>query len=294
MRKKILILLVAFFALGAQQALAQMSDEQIITYITQGIASGKTERQIGTELMAKGVTTSQLQRLLKQYKSGSMSASDVPSVSTKLDGTKSSRKPVSLEEESGSPSVSKKTLDNSRENLEKKARTKPRKKDKSKSLGTLKMKKEVKIDPATGLPVPTTEEEVEEEEFDPLYDEDGYRRIYGLDIFSSQTLSFEPNVNQATPEDYVLGPGDEVLIDVWGQNEASISQKISPEGRIIISQVGPIQLAGLTVKQARGKVKSALSKPPVFLKFNHMTHKSRHPFLYIFIQLTCYIIQYQV
>lgn len=260
MRKKVLILLVAFFALGAQQALAQMSDEQIITYITQGIASGKTERQIGTELMAKGVTTSQLQRLLKQYKSGSMSASDVPSVSTKLDGTKSSRKPVSLEEESGSPSVSKKTLDNSRENLEKKARTKPRKKDKSKSLGTLKMKKEVKIDPATGLPVPATEEEVEEEEFDPLYDEDGYRRIYGLDIFSSQTLSFEPNVNQATPEDYVLGPGDEVIIDVWGQNEASISQKISPEGRIIISQVGPIQLAGLTVKQARGKVKSALSK----------------------------------
>ena len=259
MSKRIIFLLVALLALGAQQAFAQMSDDQIINYITTGIAAGKTERQIGAELMAKGVTTSQLQRLLKAYKSGNMSTSDVPSVSTKLDGTKTSRKSVTLEEESNQ-SISKKTLDDSRENLEKKARTKPRKKDKSKSLGTLKMKKEVKVDPATGLPVPVDEEDVEEEEFDPLYDEEGYRRIYGLDIFSSQSLSFEPNVNQATPEDYVLGPGDEVLIDIWGQNEATISQKISPEGRIIISQVGPIQLGGLTVKQARGKVKSALSK----------------------------------
>ena len=103
-------------------------------------------------------------------------------------------------------------------------------------------------------------EEETEEEADPLYDEDGNKRIYGHNIFSSKFLSFEPNVNQATPEDYVLGPGDEVIIDIWGINEANIAQKITPEGYIYVSQVGRISLAGLTVKEARGKLKSSLGK----------------------------------
>ena len=57
MRKKIIFLLAALLMLGAQNAFAQMSDDQIINYITAGVAAGKTERQIGSELMAKGVTT---------------------------------------------------------------------------------------------------------------------------------------------------------------------------------------------------------------------------------------------
>ena len=108
MRKRLLLLLLAMLTIGAQQAFAQMSDDQIVTYIAEGIASGKTERQIGTELMAKGVTTSQLQRLLKAYKSGKMDTSDVPSA-TKLDGKRTSRKPVVLEDEDGDAQGTKET-----------------------------------------------------------------------------------------------------------------------------------------------------------------------------------------
>ena len=254
------MLLTALLLLGAQQAFAQMSDSQIISYITSGMAAGKSQKQIGAELMAKGVTTSQLQRLMKAYQNGDTGLSEVPEVSNKLNGKRSSRKPVSLEDESTATASGKRVTDSpDGQQTVKKARAKVKPK-KSKSGEVLKMQKEVQIDPVTGKPIILDEEEEEEEEFDPLYDEDGYRRIYGQDIFSSRTLSFEPNQNLATPEDYVLGPGDEVFIDIWGMSEASINQEITPEGRILVPQVGPVQLAGLTVKQARGKVKSALSK----------------------------------
>ena len=233
MRKRIVLLLVVLLALGAQQAFAQMSDSQIVSYITAGVAAGKTETQIATELMAKGVTTSQLQRLMKAYKSGNLNMSDASEVpSNKLGTTTRERKTTTTEDEL--PAMPDMNMPDG---------TKP---------GKFKKK-----------PVDTELAEMEEEteeEADPLYDEDGNKRIYGHNIFSSKFLSFEPNVNQATPEDYVLGPGDEVIIDIWGINEANIAQKITPEGYIYVSQVGRISLAGLTVKEARGKLKSSLGK----------------------------------
>lgn len=226
------MLLIAFLSIGTLSAYAQMSDEQIITYITEGIAAGKTERQIGTELMAKGVTSSQLTRLLKAYKSGGLNVKDTSEMpSNKLGTTTKERKnaeDIDVEEDQ----------------------------ETNASEGSVSRKvKKIKAD--------TEGEElldVPEENLNPLLDEDGNKIIFGHDMFGAPTLSFEPNVNVATPEDYVLGPGDEVLIDIWGVSEANIEQKISPEGTIIIPQVGQIKLTGLTVKQATGKLKSALSK----------------------------------
>lgn len=241
-----------------------MSDDQIINFITKNVAAGKSERQIAAELMAKGVTTSQLQRLMKAYKSGNTNMSEMPEVSTRLDGKRTTgRKPVNLdEEEDESTTLSKSKSKDGKESADKKTKSKKKSRKKSKTKTT-----KMTIDPVTGLPVPADDEEEDEEEDeqtgvsdDPLYDEDGFKRIYGQDIFSSTKLSFEPNQNLATPEDYVLGQGDEVIIDIWGVSEATITQTISPEGRIIIPQVGPVQLGGLTVKQAQGKVKTALSK----------------------------------
>ena len=259
MRKRIIFLIAALLTIGAQSLFAQMSDDQIINYITSGVAAGKSERQIGTELMAKGVTTSQLQRLLKAYKSGTMSASDVPSVATKLDGNRSGRRPVNLEAED-TDSTSGKLKDGSTTAKEKASAKNKKKKSSAKSKSVLKSSP---IQSGIG-DVEVTAPEAEDEELDdeesPLFDEDGYKRIWGHEIFSSGRLSFEPNQNGATPEDYVLGPGDEIIIDIWGLNEATIKQEITPEGRIIVSQVGPIQLAGLTIKEAKGKIKSSLSK----------------------------------
>ena len=82
--------------------------------------------------------------------------------------------------------------------------------------------------------------------------------IFGHNIFNRRALNFEPNENAATPENYKLGPGDELLIEVFGYSEASYNKTISPEGTISISQVGQIQLSGLTIKEASEKIKKAL------------------------------------
>ena len=84
--------------------------------------------------------------------------------------------------------------------------------------------------------------------------------IFGRNIFTTQHLSFEPNVNLATPGNYVLGPGDEVIIDVWGVSENSIRQMISPEGTIMVANLGPIYLSGKSVKEANAYLRHAFSK----------------------------------
>ena len=84
------------------------------------------------------------------------------------------------------------------------------------------------------------------------------KEIFGHNLFNGVNLTFEPNENVATPEDYKLGPGDEVVIEVWGLNEDMSRQVISPEGRISISMVGPVYLNGLTIKEAEKKITAAL------------------------------------
>lgn len=84
------------------------------------------------------------------------------------------------------------------------------------------------------------------------------KEIFGHDIFQNEKLTFEPNMNIATPASYVLGPGDEVLIDVYGTSQSSQKYAISPEGTIIIEKIGPVAVAGLTVEQAQAKVRNMM------------------------------------
>lgn len=86
------------------------------------------------------------------------------------------------------------------------------------------------------------------------------REVFGRGVFRSRTLTFEPNENQATPEDYRLGPGDEVIVDIWGENERSLRQAITAEGNIMVSQVGPVYLNGLTIKEADAKMRDIFSQ----------------------------------
>lgn len=207
MVKRIKLLWVLLFLALAPEAFAQMTQAQIVEYISTAVAQGKTERQIGNELMSRGVSATQLQQLMQSYKNAG--PADVrPGSATAAESGQVLRREVKVE-------------------------------------GSAAGKPEEKKQPAveTGL-----------------YKADGSKRIYGMDVFSSGRVSFEPNQNQATPEDYVLGPGDELIINIWGSNEMSIRKTITPEGVITVTQIGPIALSGLTIKEARGKLKSALSK----------------------------------
>ena len=85
-------------------------------------------------------------------------------------------------------------------------------------------------------------------------------QVFGRNIFNTRNLTFEPSVNLATPANYRLGPGDEVIIDIWGASQNTIRQQISPEGTINISKIGPVNLSGMTVSAANDYLKAALNK----------------------------------
>ncbi len=84
--------------------------------------------------------------------------------------------------------------------------------------------------------------------------------IFGSDIFTKENLTFEPNINIATPRNYVFGAGDEVKIDIYGFSDKSQTLKVSPDGNIRYPNIGPIKLAGLNIEEAKAKLSSTLSK----------------------------------
>ena len=88
----------------------------------------------------------------------------------------------------------------------------------------------------------------------------GHKNVFGRNIFRQANLTFAPSANLPTPVNYVLGPGDEVIIDVWGTNQATIRRTISPDGTINIPDLGLISLNGMTIKEADAYMKRKLGQ----------------------------------
>lgn len=200
MRRIFLSLFMAFSLLAMA-----MSDQQVIDYIKQQLAAGKSQKEIGQELMNRGVTEEQAMRIKAKIEAEQNSESSVTTQST------------------GAARVE-------------------RRHDASNDVST-----ETMIDI--------------NREIDSGADGNvSVRNIYGHKVFNSRALTFEPNENIATPQNYRLGPGDEVVIDIWGTSEDHMRQTISPEGSIMISQIGPVYLNGLTIKEANNHIRNAFSR----------------------------------
>lgn len=86
------------------------------------------------------------------------------------------------------------------------------------------------------------------------------KKVFGRDIFNRNDLTFEPNMNIATPQNYILGPGDAVYVDVYGASQKSFEVTVSPDGYINLDGFGPVQVSGMTVAQANARVKSQLGQ----------------------------------
>lgn len=84
------------------------------------------------------------------------------------------------------------------------------------------------------------------------------KKVFGRDIFNNKDLTFEPNMNIATPQNYILGPGDAVYIDIYGASQKTIESTVSPDGEVTIEGFGPVQVSGLTVAQANARLRSTL------------------------------------
>ena len=90
------------------------------------------------------------------------------------------------------------------------------------------------------------------------YEKKAQKKIFGHDLFQKEDLTFEPPMNVATPQNYVLGPGDVVFIDIYGASQKSVEATITPDGQAMVEDFGPIQIGGLTVAQASQRVKAQL------------------------------------
>ena len=216
-------------------ATAQMTDDQVMEYIQSAYLAGKTENEIGQELLVQGVSTDQIMRVKALYED-------------QTGGTLNSNDPAFGEDAGYSRSQSSATSTNQLWDGGNQARQDRRSRrmsvtnrDRDRSAFELQV---------SGLNMYDSGEALDEdaEEF----------QIFGHDIFNGRYMSFEPNENLATPASYQLGPGDELLIEVFGYSEASYSKIVSPEGSISISQIGQVQVGGLTIKEASEKIRKAL------------------------------------
>ena len=244
--KKIIILLLLALPL---QMLAQssMTDSQVASYIQQEMKRGTSQAQIVTHLMQNGVDISQIRRVKKAYERAKND--------TGLGDVTAARNQSRLRQANG---VGKQgtgdKLATREANSQRSATT------------SLRMAGD-----------PSWQEQYDEEDDDfkkyqeniAAFAEDGdaqdsdnvkanKKKVFGRDIFSNKNLSFEPLMNIATPQNYVLGAGDQVSVDIYGASQKSADCTVSPDGDIVIEGYGPIRLGGLTVAAAKAKLRSTL------------------------------------
>ena len=212
MRRLIALFFSIFILVGGVMA-QQMSDDQVVQYVKEAQRTGKSQKQMTTELLRRGVTKEQVARIQKKYAEHSTA-----------DGVEN--KPSQLRERTSLMTDGKAIRGTSYEEAEL---------EEQKEI--IDLKRDAKATPeAPGS------------------------NIFGHSLFSNRNLSFEPSANQATPVNYRLGPGDEVIIDIWGASENTIRQTISPEGTILVRGLGPVHLSGMTVKEANSFLQREFSK----------------------------------
>lgn len=96
---------------------------------------------------------------------------------------------------------------------------------------------------------------------DPYYELTAkQKKIFGYKLFHNRDLNFSPSLNIPTPQSYVIGSGDQLLLDVYGASQQSYDLSVTPEGRVFIPNVGPVQLGGSNIEAAKGRIKAALGR----------------------------------
>ena len=227
-------------------AMAQsgMTDNQVMDFVIEQNARGVSRQQIVTQLMQRGVTIEQIRRLQKKYqrqmKNGALGADDITA------GSKDVK--ARMRQQNGEKRVEEKER-------EKRNASKYRVKD-----GRAKTKQNtydeedeefMMMDDAMDFMMPDSLKYFAEEK------EKG-RKIFGHDVFNNKNMTFESSMNIATPQNYRLGPGDVVNVDIWGASQESVTETISPDGTITIEGIGVIQLGGLSVSQAKQRLRQTI------------------------------------
>ena len=214
----------------------KMTDEQVIEYVVEAQAKGSNQQQIASDLLRRGVTMDQVNRIRRK-----MESQEQNGLGMTLDKKSRMR---TAPQENGAIKL-----------------------QQTEELKSMEMSKEEMLGNEIGFLFPdsaTMQIAMEEE--------NNKKEIFGHRIFQNKEVAFEAAYNLPTPPDYKLGPGDEVAIDIWGASESSIQDVISPDGNIYVNGLGPVHLSGLTVTQANNYLKRQFGK--IYSSINDGEHNS--------------------
>ena len=233
MIKKSLILCLLLLGLVMTTTWAQgggMSDKEVMEYVEMSMQQGKSQQQIATELTRRGVSRAQAERVKRLYeqnlKNGKSNSTTKNISRSRLSAT-----------EKGTMGL---------HNNEK--------------IQNIQFISNQEISATDSLKFTVDKNGNLVSNGITIYRESEKDAIYGRNIFNTTNLTFEPSTNLPTPSNYLLGSGDEIIIDIWGTNETSIKQTISPDGVINIEGLGLVFLNGLTIEKATSYLRKELNK----------------------------------
>jgi protein involved in polysaccharide export with SLBB domain len=214
-----------------------MTDNQVMDYVIEQNSKGVSRQHIVTQLMQRGVTIDQIRRIQKKYQkqtqNGALGAEDITPGSQAVKNRLREANGDLREEQA-------RDKQNASQHRVKDTRNTPINDEKNADF--------TEMDEAVTTILPKARQPKSSER----------RKIFGHDVFNNKNLTFESSMNLATPQNYTLGPGDAVNVDIWGVSQESVTETITPDGTITIDGIGIIKLGGLSVSQAKAKLKRVL------------------------------------
>ena len=250
--KNKLSLLLLFFALFANIELfaqvSSMSDSQVMDFVIKENEKGTSREDIVKKLIERDVPIQQIQRIRKKYES-QLKNKQIGAKNIEGDQLKKNRTRTNYADEE-KPSNQDNYQRKSSNKVDEDNLTERQKK-------ALRDQRESRYDDEIDFMMPDSVE-MFDEALGIKKNKKRAKKIFGHNIFRNNELSFEPDMNIATPSDYVLGPGDNIYIDVYGASQRTFNATISPDGNADIEDYGPLSLSGMTVAQANKHIKSTL------------------------------------
>ena len=249
--KKIIILLLLALPLHLL-AQSSMTDSQVASYIQQEMKRGTSQSQIVTHLMQSGVDIAQIRRVRKAYERAKDGAGLGEATASRGQGQRRLRQANGVGKQ-GTGDKQADALATREANAQRDATTTQR------LAGNASWQQQYDDEDSD---FKKYQENIaafsDGNEDDNATGKTNKKKVFGRDIFSNKNLSFEPLMNIATPQNYVLGAGDQVSVDIYGASQKSVDCTVSPDGDIVIEGYGPIRVGGLSVAAAKARLRATL------------------------------------
>ncbi len=245
MKKFIIFSLMLFMV--SSMAMAQsssMTDDQVMSFVVKEHNSGTSNSQIVTKLMQRGVDISQIRRVRARYEREA--------------------KQGGLENASGKASATPSRLraNNGKTREDYAKNTNPSTSTPNAPHQDVTNRSNYRVSAESTDNSDKDEYMAIQNEMSSMYPDiepqKKSSKVFGRDIFNNKSLTFEPNMNIATPQNYRLGPGDAVIIDIYGASQKTIQDTVSPDGTVTIEGYGPVSISGLTVSQANARLRGTV------------------------------------